>query len=65
MLVPFVVILLAPVIEGDAGHPENLCDVLIFAAVVGQQSNPCAVARAGAFLTVGNIGGQVLVVIWG
>jgi hypothetical protein len=65
MLIPFMVILLAHVIAGDAGHPQDLCDVCICTAVVGQQYNPCTVDLAGTFVPVGHIGGQALVFIWG
>ena len=36
-LCPLALRLLAHVLDGDAGHPKALCDVLIFEAVVGQQ----------------------------
>ncbi len=65
MLRPFVVILLAPGIDGDVRHPEDLGDVWICAAVVGQQSYPCASELAGAFLPPGDRSGQVFMFIWG
>jgi hypothetical protein len=58
-------ILVAHVRDGDVGHPQDFGDVGIGVAIVGPQENPGAVALTCAFVTVGNIGGQALVFLWG